>query len=291
MTPCEGNRLAIGWVKICALLLVFCAQLVFAHVSIDHRIQSATARLETNPTNTDLYLLRGALYVSDRQWRAAEADFRRVVQLDPSEFRVHLYFGRLHLAEQRLTQAAAAVKRYLAFAPKDSSAHVTLAEIYTGLGLPATAAEHYDLAIASHPKPSPEWYLLRAQTLSISEPPQLEAALLGLDQGLDYYGSLASLQLYAVSIEVRMKAYDAALARLDTLARQSSRKELWLQRSAEILHQAGRDSQALQMSEAAQAALLTLTASKLETKAMRELQVRILAFQKCVLALGSACDS
>lgn len=291
MTAGGVNSVMTSLVKLCSILMVLAPQLVLAHASIEQRILSATTQLAADPNNIELYLLRGDLYVSHNQWRAAEADFNTVAQIDESESRVHLYLGRLYLAEYRFTQAARELNNYLAYSPKDSSARVTLAQVLLELERPLDAVEQYNLAIESHAKPSPDWYLARAQALAATAPLQLEEALLGLDQGIEQYGPLATLQLYAISLEVRRKDYDTALLRLDSLAQQSSRKENWLQRRAEILHKAGRDAQALEISDAAHTALLSLSANKRETQAMRELEAKILAFQKCVKTLGSLCST
>lgn len=291
MGSCGVNRAMSTAVKLCALLMVFGPQLVFAHASIEQRILSANKQLAVDPKNIELYLLRGDLYASHKQWRAAEDDFNTVVEIDESEFRVRLYFGRLYWAQSRFSEAAREINSYLLRAPQDSAARVILAHVLIELDRPLDAVEQYNLAIESDTKSSPDWYLQRAQILSAFGPEQLREALLGLDRGMEQYGPLAPLQLYAISLEVRRKHYDTALVRLDSLAQQSSRKETWLQRRAEILHKAGRDAQALQVSGAAQTALLSLSSSKRETKAMRELEAKILAFQQCVNDLGSLCGT
>ena len=264
----------------CCLLFLLSPQLVAAHGTIEQRISAVSGKLAIDPKNIELHLLRGELYASHEQWSAAEADFKAVADLDAANPDLHLYLGRMFLASNRPIKAEHEMKRYIEYRADDSRARITLAQILVRLDRPVEAADEYTLGINSHPRPSPDWYIQRAQALSGKNEEHLEEALRGLDQGMERIGPLATMQLYAVSLELRRNDYDAALARLDRVAEQSLRKETWLQRRAEILRQAGRDNEALEASAKALAALYSLSAHQRNTSAMRELESRILAFSQ-----------
>ena len=97
-------------------------------------------------------------------------------------------------------------------------------------------------------------------------------------------GPIVALQLFAIEIELAGKRYDAALARLETLAAQSPRKEAWLAHRGDILEQAGRAPEARLAYEQALAAIESLPARHRTTGATAKLEAEI----RAALARGIA---
>jgi tetratricopeptide (TPR) repeat protein len=71
-------------------------------------------------------------------------------------------------------------------------------------------------------------------------------ALKSLDEGIARFGSVVTLQLRAIEIERKSKQYDNALKRVETILRQSARKDQWLLARAQILEEADRKQKALE---------------------------------------------
>ena len=125
----------------------------------------------------------------------------------------------------------------------------------------------------------------RAQVLAAAGSEFLPEALSGLDDGIARMGSLVTLQLFAIDVELKQKHYDGALARVDKIAEKSPRKETWLVRRGEILQQAGRPDEARRAYQSALSSLQTLPPTRRFVPAMQELERRI---KRELESLGSA---
>ena len=97
-------------------------------------------------------------------------------------------------------------------------------------------------ALKRSASPEPDLYQEVAGALSKDKQP--EAALAVLDQGLKTLGNLPSLFQCALEIELSLKRFDAALARVETMRLAAPRPEPWMARRAEILQTAARITEA-----------------------------------------------
>jgi tetratricopeptide (TPR) repeat protein len=222
------------------------------HEDVDVQIAALTARIQREPRNAELYFARGELLRARRQWDAALANYDRSAELNPRLTATDLARGLLWLEAGRPAAAVAALDRFLAGHPEHAAAHRARARALAQCGQRTAAAADLTRAIALEPNPQPEHYLEQARVLAANSDGEVDTALRALDTGMAKLGPLVTLQLYAIELELQKKRYDAALARLETIAAQSPRKEMWLARRAEILEQAGR--------RAARAAYLTALA-------------------------------
>jgi len=136
-------------------------------------------------------------------------------------------------------------------------------------------ARDYTWAINLCTEQRPELYYERAQALAGGGNTYAREAVRGLDEGIKKLGPLVTLELCAIDIEVKDKQYDTALARLDTMAAKSPRKETWLARRGDILVQAGKNQEARKAFQAALDAMETLPPARKNVPAMLELQSRL----------------
>jgi predicted negative regulator of RcsB-dependent stress response len=102
-----------------------------------------------------------------------------------------------------------------------------------------------------------------------------EEALRTLDTGIKSLGHLVTFELPAIEVEVSMKRFDAAIARIDAVSARLQRKETWLMRRADVLRQAGRATEAQAAYRDALVAIERLPASHRNTRATLELEGRI----------------
>jgi predicted Zn-dependent protease len=264
---------------------------VQAHPDLDWQISQMTARIEADPRNAQLYLQRGELHRLHREWTAAESDFRRARALQPDLATVDFYIGQMKLDADLPKQAKKALDRFLLKEPDHARAHIARARALVRLGQPLAAVRDYDNALAAHGKdhrPEPTYYLERARALASAGTEHLDAAVRGLDEGLERLGHPVTLQLYAIELELERKRYDAALARVEQIASRANRQESWLVRRGEILESAGRVAEARSAYATALDALEALPASRRGSRAMLRLQAQAESALERLDANGSA---
>jgi tetratricopeptide (TPR) repeat protein len=262
-----------------AILLVFPTR-VAAHTDIHEQIVAVTERIQQDPNNAALYLKRGELHRSHQDWDAALADYERAIQIDPDLSVVDLARGNLWLEAGQPKLAKIALDRFLAKQPTHAKALATRARALAQLGQGIAAAKDFTQAIGQSLNPAPEYYLERAQALASVGEEYIDQALQGLDEGITKLGPLVTLQLLAIDLELKKKRYDAALARLEEVAAQSQRKEMWLIRRGEIMEQAGRGREAYEAYAQALVAIESLPARHRQIKAMVEQEARLRAILK-----------
>lgn len=246
-----------------------------AHAPLDEQIATLTARIQHDSQNPMLYLRRGELH---GDWEAALADYERAAQLDPNLAAVDLARGKTLLQSGRFGPAKIALDRFLAKYPGHGKALATHARVLVKLGQCLAAAEDYTRAISAKEnlaQPNPEYYLERARALAAEGGEYIDEALRGLDEGIEKLGPLAALQLEAINLELARKQYDAAVARLESIAAQSTRKELWLARRGEILEQAGRVEEARLAYQQALSALESLLPRHRKTRATAQVETQV----------------
>ena len=279
-----------------AVLLAFCwsswsPARAAAHGAIDEQITTLASQIEEDPQNAALYLKRGELHSYHRDWDAAMADYDRAAQLDPTLAGVDLARGKTLLQAGSPSPAKSALDRFLAKHPEHAGALATRARVLVILGQRLAAAADYTRAIAAAERldrPNPEYYLERARALAAEGGGHVAQALHGLDEGVKRLGPIVALQLFAIEIELAGKRYNAALARLETLAAQSPRKEAWLAHRGDILKQAGRATEARLAYEQALAAIESLPARHRSIGATAKLEAEIRAALARGIAHGEA---
>ncbi len=211
MTP---TRVVLRAVLCAACSMLGVAPLVSAHGPLHEQIAALTLRIERQPRDAFLYLRRGDLHAQDGDTRAALSDYDRAAWLDPAEVEVDLARGRTLSAAGRFAEAKAALDRYLDQRPDDPDARTERARTLSKLGRPDAAVGDYTRAIREREargRVVADDYLERAQAL-VKAGGHRSEALRGLDEGIARLGPLASLELYALDLELASARYDEALA-------------------------------------------------------------------------------
>jgi predicted Zn-dependent protease len=257
---------------------------LLAHGDLHEQIRQITEQIAKDPKNAELYLKRGELHRAHQEWDQAQADYDRAISLDPGLFPVDFARGRMFLEAGWPWSARVSLDRFLRRQTNHVEALTARARALVKLELRLEAARDYTAAIKSAATGRPELYIERAQALAGEGEAHFAEALRGLDEGMQKMGPLVTLQLYAIDVELKRKNVDAALERLDKIAAQSPRKEMWLARRGEILQQAGRKDEADKAYRGALEAMATLPPARRNVPAMIELEKRI----KAALAEGGA---
>lgn len=228
---------------ICGFVLL--APAAFAHAGIDERIADVTKEIAAEPARAELYIKRGELHRLHRDWPAALADFEKAARLDPSLDRVLLSRGRLGFESGDYQLARGDLERYIERHPDDHEARLVRARLFRNLQMWPAAVGEYDRLIELLPRPAPEYFIERAEAEAARGSSHVPAALVGLDLGIGKLGPVLSLQEPAIELELRLKNWDNALSRLDTLGRWLAPERVW-RRRGEILARAGRSREATQ---------------------------------------------
>jgi predicted negative regulator of RcsB-dependent stress response len=243
----------------------------FAHEGLHEAIAALDTRIAEAPEDVDLLLARGELNRRHRAWGDALADALLAQQLAPDDDDGLLLRARLHANLGWLDSALPLLQRYLARHADHLDALWLRGEVRAQLGDSFGAEQDWDAAIAAGPVPSPDQYLARATLVAARGPAFLDLALAGLDEGLLRLGGAASLQLRAIDLELECGEPDAALSRVDTLARSSPRQEHWLARRGDILSSSGRKTEARAAYQKAALAIAALAARHRQTRAVMDL--------------------
>lgn len=243
-----------------------------AHEGLDLQIARATREIEDHPGRADLHFFRAELHRVHEDWKAAQTDFDRAAALDPALAAVDLGRTRLWLAFGDAAEAKRCVDRFLARAPESGDGFLERARAVSRLGRPKESAEDYTRALARIGTPLPEIYLERAAAQRSSSP---EEALRGIEEGLGKLGPVVSLRLAAIDLDLELRRFESALARLGEIEAGSERKDPWLVRRAEVLLAAGRRAEAREACGAALAAMDKLPAGRRSTPFTRELEHKV----------------
>ena len=276
-----NRRKTLKWAGTTVSLLValmLLATVALAHDGLHEQLAEVNARIKRAPLDANLYLKRGELYRLHQDWRRAEADYNRAARLQPGLAIVDLARGKMLFEAGRPKAAKIPLDRFLLSQPQDLEALVTRARVLVKLGRRFEAGKDFTTAISLSPQSQPELFIERARSIADepgNNPDNIGEALRGLDEGLTKLGPLVTLQLYAVELELRRKSYDKALARLETIAAQSPRKETWLFRRGEILLLGGRKMEAREAFANALAALESLPLHRRRTRSVANLEERL----------------
>ena len=261
-----GCALLVGWLASSA---------VTAHPDVDRQIRDLTARIESQPQNPTLWIQRGELNRIHRSWAEAESDYRQARKIQPDLEVVDFLLGRMKLDAGEPKQAKKFLDRFLAAEPGHAKALVQRGRALVRLGQPLAAAGDYTRALAAFDRnddrPDPSYYIERARALVEAGPEHTEAALRGIDEGLERWGQVITLQLHALELETRLGRHDAALARLERIAAGANRQETWHVRRGEIYDSAGQTDQARAAYTAALESIEALPSSRRSSRAMQEL--------------------
>ncbi len=251
-----------------------------AHEPLEEQIALLTVQIQQDPQNAALHLRRGELHRHHGDEAAALADYDRAAALDSGLAAVDLARGKMFFEMRRFSEAKIALDRFLSTEPDHAEALVTRARVLVQSDQLRGAVEDYTEAIALQAQLGasiPEHYLERARAQAAQGTENLFEALQGLDEGIARLGPLASLELYAIELELNLERYDRALARLQSLAQKSSRQESWLARRGEILEQAGREEEARLAYGKALKAIETLSPRHRKTRATVKLEAQVRA--------------
>lgn len=266
---------AMGWWGVVGVVVATGGGRVEAHGNDFEMIFSLTQQLAKSPGDVGLLLERAEVWRAHGELDVARQDLEAALAAQPrfQPARVRLAMvardqGRLEEALKLLDVAALAE-------PGQPVIRSVRAGVYLRLGRPAAAVSDLDSILKSDVEPAPELYLDRARAQLGLPKPNTNAVVAGLDQGIERMGPVPSLHLMALDLEEQSGQVEAALRRMDGLARESARKERWLERRGDVLLKAGRAAEAMKAWGEALAAIDALPERQRRTVATTEQRAAI----------------
>lgn len=241
------------------------------HPDLDDRIMDLSSLIEADPQNAKLYFDRGKLYLQHEEFEEAIADLECSLNIDSSQKTVRLAFAKALLKGGYAKQSKLILDEYLVEFPGGASALVTRAQALAQLGSYLESASDYTQVIMAIQDPTPDLYIARSESFAQAGEDFVQRAIDGLDEGIEWFGAIVTLELYAVDLEVQLSQFDSALDRLELIAKQSPRKERYHIERAKVLELAGRTTQAKSAYKAGLLAVESLPFRIRNTKAMKEL--------------------
>lgn len=221
-----------------AFIIGFAPVVLGAHGTHGQLIEVVNRKLESSPTDANLWYQRGFLNLEHEDAAQAIEDLEKAERLAPGKLPTFWLKGRALELSGKFPEARAALDVHLLRCPDHAAGYASRARVLVKLGARDEALADYRTALVKSPDAEPDLVHEAAVALNVSG--HCDEALQVLDAGLKRLGQIPSLTLEALEIEVKAGRYDSALARVETLQKSAPRAEPWMAKRAELLGQAGR---------------------------------------------------
>ncbi len=189
---------------------------VAAHAPTSVPIAELTRRIAEHPDRPDLLLERGELRRVAGDLAGAEADYAEVERLEPGHPELRLARAALALDIGEGATARRLLDDVLAVRPRDTKALRLRARALLAMGERPAAIADLGAAIALIDRPHPDLFLERAR-LQVAEADRAGARA-GLLEARSRLGEVASLELFAIELELADGRPAAARERLGALS-------------------------------------------------------------------------
>jgi tetratricopeptide (TPR) repeat protein len=183
---------------------------------------------------------------------------------------VFLSRGRALSESKNFTGSVDALNTFLSRNPNHVEGRWLRGRALASLGRREDAEKDFAQVLASPGEVSPEQFIERAQNLRQAK--RNEAASAVLADGLKRLGSLITLEMAALDLEVEMHRYNEAIRRLDGLLDKADRKEAYLVRKADLFRTMGDKSNAHENYARALQAIVALPAQQRNLKSTLKLE-------------------
>ncbi|MEO8614064.1 MAG: tetratricopeptide repeat protein [Luteolibacter sp.] len=218
--------------------------------------------------DAQLYVQRADLRRQHEEWIGALDDYETAHKLD-SSLELDLLRGCVLLQSGRAMDALPLFNGFLTRHPAHPLALLYRARALEKLDRHSEAATDYIEVLRYTTIPEPD--LIMEAGNSFAAHGHAGDAIQILDAGIEKLGSIPSLVLRAIDIEIAAGNFDAALTRVAMMQQGSSRPEPWIARRASILAQAGRVTESRKTWQALAMHLGALPAAERGSHAMSKL--------------------
>lgn len=190
------------------------------------------------PANAQYRFQRGELNLLDGKWKWATEDCEEAERLAPGKFPVDRLRAQILGGEGKLAEAKALLDAFISAHPDDGPAYAARARVALKAGQVEAGLTDYRQALTR--TPTPDCNLFIETSNALIESGHRDEAMQVLVKAMQVHQDEPSIVMHALDLELAMGAFDAALARVETMQKTSPRPESWMARKAGILAQAGR---------------------------------------------------
>jgi len=219
----------------------------------ERQLADLSARIREKPDDPSRWFARGAYQDTIGDAAAALADLRTTLRLDPRHHAAMLAIAGIEHRRGNHVEALLTTRRAASLGASGAPLERLRGRILLALHRPAEAAGAFAVAMEATTRPLPEHYLEHAAALALAES-DAEAPLGVLERGIARLGPVVALIDAAVAIDVRDRAFERALHRLDALRPHLRSPAPLHDRRARVLDAAGRCDEAARELELARAA-------------------------------------
>ena len=258
------------------------ANTAWGHGNLHKEIADITELLAASPDDASLYYKRGRLHLEHNDWAPALEDLGRARHLDPELLEVDYHLARAHFGAGRRANADRVLQAYLERLKVESAkrnvggaqlrGYLLHGRVLKSLGQSQKAATAYERSVAMAAEPQPAQFLEWSEALTEVNPVE---ALAVLEKGIEKLGSLVTLELAALELEVAQDAPAAAIARLDRLVESTPQPAAHLHRRGQLFRDAGCPEEAGASFRSALEALDEVPAQRRKTRALMKLETAI----------------
>ncbi len=249
-----------------AVLLPMLAQ---GHGPLHERISELNAEVAKKPDDAELRYQLAEICYQHGDWEIALTQLARVDELAPGKFPTDLLRGSAALGAGKAVDAKEALDRFIAKYPGNAKALTLRARAFERLEKGEQCLEDYRAALSGATRPEPDLFCEVADALAFRG--HTDEALRVLDAGMAKLGTIPSLALKAIAMEVTAKHFDAALVRMDAMQKSAPRPEPWMAKRAALLEQAGRKEESRAAWESLATHLAALPDNERQSHAMSTL--------------------
>lgn len=259
--------------------LVLYTSTVLAHGMVHEQIDRLSSQLQKSPDDVKLLLKRGRLYIEEKHFHAANADFIHVLKLDPDKRTAHYYLADIALKTGKHTEAIQQITFFInrlnGEAGALSRAYRLLGGAYEAQQKLELAANAYHQCIQQSTQPRPVFFLDLARVYQQNQ--QTAKALNAIELGIQALGPLLVLQQKALDIEYASSSYDDALKRVNRLIDKGQNLIAFYEYKARILEKTHKSIDAKHAYKMALLEYEKLPPARSNTKAMQILHKKLIA--------------
>lgn len=268
-----------SWKRLLGVLFVWMplAVRVMSHGDTHEMVRALTEELKQRPRDPDAYFRRAELHRRHGEFDLALCDYENAQRYSTNSPMLDLARGLLYVEAKWPYTAKMYLDRFLSRETNHVVGLSARAKVFLQLTNREAAIQDFNAAIRHSTEPRPELYIERAQAWLTEDGKHIPEAIRSLDEGVQKLGSVITLKLHAIELELRRQQTNEALARLDQILVDSPRKETWYARKGEILQQATRYAEAREAYTKALQHLNSLPPARRNVPALQEFEKRIKA--------------
>lgn len=199
--------------------------------------------ISANPSDASNWNQRSLFFLGNGQFEQSLLDCDETDRLAPRKFPTNYVRSRILFAKGDLAKSRELLDELLTAFPDHVEGRITRARLFMQDKLTGPALDDFRAALDASGGKADVALVMETVDLLVSID-ERDEALKTLDQQISIQGDLPPLLTRALEMEAAAGKFDAAVSRVDAIAKNTPQPELWMAKRAELLTQAGRKADA-----------------------------------------------